>query len=216
MARVEVVDYRGIKGILIDGHFPEFSFYKNIDWKRARKDKIDSDSYKSAWLVDYERYLKPEKPEPAQGTQSNFHRKLAANLRKCFCPYNKKPCAQFTYPARGVKPIERIIKLEKKKVREAVLPVFSREIEKEISEGNTNYTFNMAFLDLEPHNNCPIYEECNNNWIKFTGFEEKGVETYADFEAYKNAAETLLKSYMDFGMKVDWFRRRQGTNYSEK
>jgi hypothetical protein len=213
MAQVEIEDDRGIKGILLDGYFPDFSFFQKMDWEQAKTEKLSGYKSRSSCLVDYERYLSPSQDTPGIGTQSNFHRKLVQNTRGSFCPYDMKPCAQFVYPARGVKPIERIIKLEKKKVRDFVLPVFSKEIEKDLTEGKANYEFNMAFLDLSPNNHCPKYEECNTNWMEFSGFSEKEKDDYTDFQSYKEAAKAFLKGYIDFGIHNKWFERARRQNY---
>jgi hypothetical protein len=211
MVRVEVVDNRGIKGVLIDGYMPSFSYLQGMDWEKRMEESLSSlpDDRYDFRRNYYNKYLKKKEETPSDRIQSNIHDKITKSVKKRFCPYGQQCCAQFTYPARGTKPIENRISFERKKDREIILPAFSREIERGLEKGKSNYSFALAFLDLAPDNQCPIYNKCIDNWTSFINFQVKQEESYKDFQKFKKAAEHLLFRYIDFGLKVDWFGRKK-------
>jgi hypothetical protein len=209
MVRIKLVDYRGITGIMTDGYLPNFSYFQEKDWTKTMEEKMPLDP---SFKYDFERnihnkYLKPDKGEPSDKTRSFIHNKIAISTRKRFCPHEQKYCVQFNYPARGTKQIERIISMEKKKVREKILPAFSREIAKAQSNGETNYFFNLVFMDARKGRGCPAFEDCSANWQEVMGFKVKEEKDYENFDEYRNAADALLKRYIDFGIEAGWFGR---------
>ncbi len=218
MALIEFIDNENeIKGILTDGYFPDFSSLQQMDWEKAKEDMLpDDDKLRRIFQRKYERHLSPEKDIPTERVQAKYFKDLMALVRLGFCPYNIEPCVKFYNPARikGAKHVERVVSFFDKRTRDKILPAFSKEIDKDISEGIKNYFFNSAFLDLKTENFCHDFEECTNNWIDFFGFKIKDEKDYWDFQAYKEAAETFLKAYINFGVeKMDWFNRRERSNY---
>jgi hypothetical protein len=205
MARIEV-EYIGLKGILTDGYFPpSFSYYKNIDWKAVNKEKfpLSIEAQRDFKENIYRRFMTPGVKPPKAGPRSNLYRKMESMLEDRFCQYNKEPCAQFQFPVIGVHRMGLIIAETEKRNRDKVIPAFSREIEHDLAAGKDTYVFHIAFLDLNPDNYCPAFEGCSNNWMDFMGFQIKKKEDYVDFEAYKNAAEILLKE--DIELNYSWF-----------
>lgn len=194
MVIIEKVDDRGIQGVLIDGFLPNFPYYQNKDWNYALKEKFpDSEEFKYKFKnrVVQNYHLKPDKEIPTVRSQSNFHSKLKESLQKQFCKYNGGPCIRQLIPAEGFYSIERLLSFEKMKLREVVGPAFRREIRKAQAE-RKNYYLSLTYLDLNQENHCPVSVKCTDNWMDFMGFEIKGEEDYADFEAYRSAAEIFI------------------------
>lgn len=207
MARIEVID-GNIKGVLIDGYMPGSSYLQKIDWMKILDEKLpSSEEYRYHFKKNiYGQFIKPGKKPPKDSTRTNIYRNLIKNLRKEFCPYNGEPCSQFQHPVKGTHSIERMISFERKEVRDVSWFPIKREIEKSLSEGKGDYIFHFAYLDLNRENYCPIFEKCSTNWMETMGFKTKKEEDYADFEAYKKAVETLLKSGINF--QVSRFSKR--------
>ena len=130
-------------------------------------------------------------------------------LEDRFCQYDKKPCAQFQFPAVGAKVMKNILSRgtrNREDIKEKMIPVFDNEIDRDIAAGKDTYVFQLVYLDQNPDNYCPSFEGCTSNWMKFMGFETKKEEDYVDFEAYKNAAEMLLKRDIDDNVPYSgWF-----------
>ena len=206
MVTVEVVG-RDIKGILIDGYMPDTGRMQKKNWMKVLDEKLPSSvEYRGHFKRNiYGQFLKPGKSPLNDGPRSNIYRSLTSSFRREFCSYNEAPCIQYQAPAKGVKPIERIIAFERKKVRDIALPAINREIEKSMSDGKGDYIFHFSYLDLNQDNYCPVFEQCCNNWIENMGFEIKKEGDYADFQAYKGAAEELLKSGIEFQISVNRF-----------
>ena len=213
MARVEV-EYKGVKGILIDGYFPSsFSYFKDIDWKTAGEEKFQQSDEVQHELKEniYHRFMTPGAKEPKAKPRSNLYRKIKGMLEDKFCQYNKEPCVQFQFPAIGAKTLRRIISRGtrgRKDIKENMIPVFNREIDRDIGAGKDTYVFQLVYLDQNPGNYCPSFEECASNWVKFMGFEIKKEEEYEDFEAFKDAAEMLLKRDIEGNVPhAGWFEK---------
>lgn len=210
MARVEV-EHKGVKGIVTDGYFPSsFSYYKGIDWKRASKEKfpLSEEAQRDFKQNIYHRYMGRRTKEPEAGPRSNLYRKMKGMLEDRFCQYNKSPCAQFQFPVVGVHRMELIVAETEKKNWDKVIPAFSREIENDLAAGKDTYVFHLDFLDLNPDNYCPSFEECTKNWMEFMGFEIKKVEDYVDFESYENAVRILLKEDIEGNVPYSgWFEK---------
>ncbi len=194
MAKVEA-EYKGIKGVMTDGYFPSFSYFKNIDWETASKEKFPlSDEAQRDFKQNlYHRYLGRMREEPKAGPRSNFYRKMEGMLEDRFCQYNKERCAQFQFPGDGVHRIEKIISVGKKEARDKLLPAISNEIEHDLIQGKETYIFHLGFFDLNPENYCPSIEACTDNWMRFMGYRIKAQTDYLDFGAFKNAVEFLLR-----------------------
>lgn len=199
MVRLELGDERGIKGILIDGYMPDFSYLKQVDWERAMEEKLslDPDFRYNFRRYTYNRYLKPERDIPSIHIQSTIYKKLIGSLTHRFCSLDREACAKYSFPSRGHRRIERIISMSRKKLRD-YLPIFSREIEKDEIEGKRNYFLHITLLDLRPGKECQVFEECNKNWMEFLNFKIKEKADYKNFDEFKKASEALLKYYVDF------------------
>jgi len=207
-----VTDKRGIRAVLVDGYMPNFSYLKKMDWNGEMQNSLSDhpdDKYNFRRNV-YNKYLNPEKEKPTDKIQSNIHREIADSVKKRFCPYGQARCVQRILPARGTKQIEGIISYEtKKRVRDKILPAFTKEIDSDLGKGNENYSFTFMFYDLNEDNHCPITGECTDNWMKVINFKEKGEDGYEDFHGYKKAAEKLLKHYIDGAFKDGWFEKKR-------
>ncbi|MGD2092373.1 MAG: hypothetical protein PVH61_39765 [Candidatus Aminicenantes bacterium] len=152
--------------------------------------------YKFKNRVQQNYHLKKGKKAPTIRSQSNFHDKLKESLQKKFCKYNGSPCIRQFIPAEGFYSMRRILSFEKMKLKEAVSPAFKREIKKAQAEGK-NYYFSLAYLDLSQGNQCMVFRDCNSNFMDFMGFEIKREDDYADFKAYRSAAEIFISTKFD-------------------
>lgn len=202
MVRFDFEDWRGIKGIFIDGYMPDFSYLRQIDWERAvDKNLSQNPMYKRNFKkYIYNRYLKyHHQREATLRTQTRIYKGLIRSLRHKFCSINKA-CAEFIYPARGHRRIERIISYSKKKLRD-YLPFFSAEIEKDQAEGKTNYFFDITFLDEKSANRCLEFDRCTNNWMEFLNFKIKEKSDYRNFKDFEKACIALLDYYVDYVTK---------------
>lgn len=193
MARIEV-EYKGVRGVMTDGYFPPFSYFKAINWEAANKEKLPlpERAKRDFSQNTYPRYLAP-KEDPKAGPRSNFYRKMEEILEWRLCQYKKSPCAQVQFPAVGVHRMGLIVKRAEKINREEIANAFTKEIEHDLSAGKETYVFHLAYLDLNPDNYCPVFEECAKNWMDFMGFEIKKEYEYVDFEGFKRSAEILLR-----------------------
>jgi len=218
MVRLEIKDRRGIKGILIDGYMPDFSFLKEIDWKKAKDDRLSSD-FTYTWSADsdfnstYERYLKEENPFPTLQMQRIIYDSLIRSMRERFCPEpekNKNMCAFKLFPEKGTKSLQHIARFYKGKVHATkewrCVPVFYEEIEQDKVQGKSNYGVSMLLLNQGPSMKCKAFEECQQNWIDFLGFNIKDEIAYKDFMRYRQAAKALLQNWIDTAVKYAWFQ----------
>jgi hypothetical protein len=213
MARIEV-EYKGVKGVLTDGYYPSsFSYFKDIDWGTAGKEKFSQSEEAQDDLKDNicRRFMTPGAKAPNAAQRSNFYRKTKDMLEDGFCPYSEKRCAQFQYPAIGAKTMKKRISRGTRKrpdIKENMIPAITNEIDSDLSAGKDTYVFHLAYLDLNPENQCQSFESCNSNWMDFMGFQSKKEEEYADFESYKKAAEMLLKRDIDRNVPSSgWFKK---------
>lgn len=210
MVRIEVLDERKIKGILIDGHFPDYSFLKQMDWEKAIEEKLswNNEEIEYFWSYTYDKYLRLDRDIPSIFIQTRLYRDLIGDVRSRSCRNETKACLQFRHSARGNKRIEADIKRMGKRVKD-YLPVFSKEIEHDIANGGENYFFNMAVLDLRPGKECSEFERCNNHWMKFLNFKIKEEKDYLDFPKYKTAAEAFIQRYIDFAHDYQRFDQKR-------
>ncbi|MCK5023309.1 MAG: hypothetical protein KAS04_03995 [Candidatus Aenigmarchaeota archaeon] len=194
MVRVGI-NYGDQKWVVTDGYLPDFSYYQNKDWGKALDDSLPvSERYREQFKKKiYNKRLKSGRPVPTLNSQANFHKKLIKSLLYRYCPHAEESFRRELYPARGIGSVDGLISRRRKKIRDLVLPVFTREIEKSITEENMNYIFDFAIVDLANQDNLKIFEDCNEIWMNFMGFVEKKADEYIDFNAYEEAAEKLLR-----------------------
>lgn len=217
MAVIEKVDERGIKGVLIDGYLPDFSFYQKKNWDYALKEKLPESEefqckFRNRVMQNYG--LKKGRKFPTVRSQSNFYSKLNQSLLKRFCKYNGEPCFQQLIPAEGVWSMDRKLSLESVKLQRAIYPAFSKEIEKAQNDGR-NYYFSLTYLDLNDENSCPVFENCYKNWMESMGFEIKKEGDYENFGDFKKAAGIFIETEMDFSHgKLSTRRSLKGSDYS--
>ncbi len=219
MAWIEVVDKRKMKGILIDGYIFSFADLKQLDWKKVELGSPFPYDPRSGELLQkmFKGHLMPHKPIPSEGVQAKYINGLVNSVRAGFCSYNMEPCGFFGGLARvtkGRRTFEREVSCYTKNIRDKVLPVFTREIDKDFSEGKSNYFFEATVLDLTRENYCPVFENCSEHWMDIFGFKIKDEKDYADFPAFKDAARTYLKAYMTLLTEVsDIFHRREKSDH---
>jgi hypothetical protein len=206
MAIVEI-NYADLKLVLTDGYLPNFSYYQNKDWEKVLDDELPvSERYREQFKKKiYNKRLKKGRPVPTFAAQANFHKKLIRSLLYRYCPHAEESCKRIQYTGRGIGSVEGLISHMKKKERDSVLPYFSMEIDKSIAEGNRNYIFDFATLDLNNLDSLKIFENCNEVWMDSMGFEEKKADEYVDCDAYKEGAEKLLRYMAGLHITRDFF-----------
>lgn len=221
MVRLEVKDSRRIKGILIDGFAPDFSFLKEIDWKNAKEIKLSTrPNFPYTWTPNsldfdrtYERYLAPEANVPKPLMQSAIYTLLIYSLRDRFCPRpekRKERCVHRLFPGRGYKSLQQRARYYKGRVHATkewrVVPIFYEEIEHDEAQGIRNYGMSTLLLNQAPYKRCKAFEECLKNWMGFLDFKIKDENTYLNFAKYKEAAESFLQSRINDAIQYGWFR----------
>jgi hypothetical protein len=214
MAITEIV-YGGIKGILTDGYFPAFNYFKKTDWiAAARKEKLPSSEeiQRDFHQNIYRRYLTPGAKGPNVRQLSNFYRKMEKMLESDFCSTGsyKTPCVKFQFPAVGEHNMKKMLPkgwCGKKELQKKTVPVILKEIEHDLSQGKNTLVFHHTYQDLNSGKYCPN-DECARNWMEFMGFEIKKEEDYIDFESFKDAVEIYLKRDIEWELEHgNWFER---------
>jgi hypothetical protein len=217
MARIEITDDTGIRGTLIDGHFPEFSFFQELNRDGALYDMfpngsfpIDADRlyhFKKA----YGKYLKPGGKEPTSDhVRLNAYKKMVEGVQANYCAKNQESCVQKIFPARpSIRSDKFIYRRDKKFGDYGILESFTRKITREILKAeldvNEYYFFNMVLLDTSQDKECPAIERCLTNCMESLNFQIRNEDDYLNFGEYKSAAEELLSKYIKAANSNDWF-----------
>ena len=216
MARIQINDETGKIGILIDGHFPDFSYFQDLNKDGALYDMFPQGSFPRDtdvlyhFKAAYGKYLKPGREEPSDRIRLNAFKKMAEGVQANFCNQNQESCVQKIFPARPSIRFDRFIYRRDKKFGDyGIIVPFTQKIKREVLKAeldvNENYFFNMALLDTSKGNGCPAFESCLSNWEESLNFQIRKEDDYLNFDDYKVAAEELLSGYIKAANSNDWF-----------
>jgi len=219
MVRLESEDQRGVKGILIDGYMPDFSYIKEIDWEKAKKEKLSTNPKRTyTWTATaldfertYERYLKSEREIPNVLMQTAIYSHLIGSLRDRFCPNLEKRhefCKHNFYTGRGYHSLKHLVcrasSFKGGTQLKNSLPFFYNEVEKDETEGK-RWVASLLLLNLNPELECIRFENCHQSWMAFLDFKLKQEREYKNLDSYKIAGEILLNYWIKNAIKLKYF-----------
>ena len=201
-----MLDKRGIRGILVDGFFPEFSTLKEIHWKKAMTSKMSANKrdLQKFRRQTFNKYLKEERATPNTRTQANVYREIIKLTRNRSPDTQRHPCVFGTYPACGYNSFEGLLARESKtkegKIIRDSIPYMAKEFDSERKKGR-DYFFDMSISAVGPGNDFSSLESFQYEWIDLLGFELKKENDYSDFQKYKKAVDGILGYFIDTAIR---------------
>lgn len=221
MARIEIIDDTGIRGVLIDGHFPQFSYFQELNKDGALYDMFPQGSFPRDadvlyhFKAAYGKYLKPGREEPSDRVRLNSLKKMTEGVQANYCAQGQESCVQKIFPARPSIRFDKFIYRRDKKFGDyGIFLPFTQKIKREVLkaefDANENYFFSVTFLDTREANVCPSSENCLSNWMESLNFQIRKEGDYLSFTDYKAAAEELLSKYIKAANNNDWFSNPTG------
>ena len=197
MAYVEVKKF-GISGIMLDGHMPDFSELKKIDWDYTTEHKLSILPKIPPWQVRFEKYRKhlelDARNQPAI-IRSTIYGKLIELFKRSYCPYMKRytwPCKSWFNPSKGPDAMKYSFASHLGISPEEAYDIFNADAEADLSKGKGEYASLITVVDRRPETGCRIFRLCDRNWMDFLKFEPKKRKEHSDFETYKAAAKKVL------------------------
>ena len=85
------------------------------------------------------------------------------------------------------------------------IPIIYHEIELDEAQGIDNYGLSLLCLNQKPYKKCPVFKECQKNWMDFLHFQIKEETAYKDFEQFRPDAQAFLNNMIEKAIEYHYF-----------